>query len=140
MVILNHNSPKYREELWDACMDAATGFVFCNLCGGRVQATEPWHESHIGAPKALEGNSVGIAHKRCNEMDNLTFVIPLVVRAKRLYRRHVGITGPGLGDTPLPAGRRSSFTKKLNGKVEPRLTQSQKHARTMAQFPNRRPE
>lgn len=91
-----------------------------------------WHESHIGAPKALDGETVGIAHKRCNEMDNVAFVIPLVARAKRLRRRHFGITGPGLGDNPLPAGRRSNVTKKLNGTVEPRLTQAQKHRRTMA--------
>ena len=121
-----------RAKLWDACIDPATGFVLCNLCGGRVLPGEAWHESHIGTPKAWGGNTVGIAHKICNEADNLAFVIPATAKADRQRRRHLGITGPGLSANPLPAGRRSNVTKTLNGKVETRLSASQKHKRAMA--------
>lgn len=148
-MILNANSPKYREELWKAvAKERKDGKVICNLCGLEVAPGHDWkpwegdwHESHIGVPKAHDGNTVGIAHKRCNELDNITFVIPHFARTKRLFRKHNGIDGPGLSKDALPAGRRSNITKKLNGSVEPRLSGSQKHQRTMAAlWPNGRPE
>lgn len=71
-MILNRNSPQYREKLWRACVDPVTGFVFCNVCGGRVLPTQAWEESHIGTPAALGGNTVGVAHELCNRMDGLT--------------------------------------------------------------------
>jgi hypothetical protein len=130
----------YREELWDACCDPRLG-VFCNLCGGRVLPTEAWHESHIGVPKAWGGNAVGIAHAACNQLDNIVFVTPQSAKTKRMRRRHLGITGPGLSATPLPGGRRDNVSKKLNGEVVPRIAgKGAKHRQTMAQFPNRRPE
>jgi hypothetical protein len=131
-MILNRNSPQYREKLWDACADGATGYVFCNLCGGRVLPTDPWDESHIGIPAAHDGNVVGIAHRGCNFKDNITHVIPMVAKTKRMRRKHIGAAGPGITDTPLPAGRQSNVTKKLNGKVEARLPRYGKHARAMA--------
>jgi hypothetical protein len=84
---------------------------------------------------------VGPGHRACNQLDNIHYVIPLVARGNRLHDRNVGITGLGLSDTPLPAGRRSGITKRLNGKVEPRLTGAQKHQKTMAAlYPFGRPE
>src|SRR5262250_874421 len=93
---LNRNSAKYREQLWDACASPITGWVHCNLCGGRVLPTEPWAESHIGVPAAHGGNVVGIAHKRCNELDNNTFVTPYVAKPKRMRRKDIGADRPGL--------------------------------------------
>lgn len=130
----------YREKLWDACVDPATGWVFCNQCGGRVLPIDGWHESHIGVPKAWGGNTVGIAHACCNQLDNIKFVIPQSAKTKRMRRKHIGAASPGLTEDALPAGRRSGVSKTIKGKVVPRLTQAQKHRQTMAQFPNRRPE
>jgi hypothetical protein len=132
---------RYRETIWEAAEVDGNGTVFCNLCMGRVVGTEAWAISHVGAPAALGGTDVGVAHKLCNERDNLAFVIPLVARAKRLRRRHLGITGPGLTDNPLPGGRRDNISKKLSGEVVPRITgKGAKHRQTMAGFPNRRPD
>ena len=130
--ILNRNSATYREDLWNACVNPTTGFVHCNLCGGRVLPTEAWAESHIGVPKAHDGNVVGIAHKCCNELDNNTFVTPFVAKTKRMRRRHIGADRPGLGPHKLPAGKNSPIIKKLNGRVVLRETPNQKHWATMA--------
>lgn len=132
MTTLNRNSPRYREQLWDKCATPGSGYVFCNLCGCRVFPGELWVESHIGVPKAHDGNTVGIAHKRCNDLDNNTFVTPFIAKTKRLRRRHLGIAGPGLGITPLPAGRESKVSKKLNGEVVPRQPRYAKHHAAMA--------
>lgn len=131
-MILNRNSAKFRELLWLACKNDGNGKVYCNLCHGEVLPTDEWHESHIGAPKALDGNSIGIAHAKCN-LDDGRRVTGFVAKAKRMFRKHVGIVRRGIGDNPLSAGKRSGVTKKLNGSVEPRLTGSQKHARLMAE-------
>lgn len=128
-MILNANSPLYRELLWKAvASEREDGKVMCNLCGLEVAPGDDWqpwkgdwHESHIGVPKAHGGNKVGIAHPRCNTTDNNDFVTPFVAKTKRLYRNHNGITGPGLGRKPMAAGRRSNVTKKLNGEVVPRV-------------------
>jgi hypothetical protein len=125
--------------IWEA--SEINGRVFCNLCGGEVDRSTPWDESHIGAPKALGGSRTGVAHRACNQLDNVEHVRPLIIKANHMRDRHLGITGPGLSDTPLPAGRRSGITKRLNGKIEPRLTGAQKHQRTMAAlYPFGRPE
>lgn len=120
----------HRRLVWEA--SEKNGKVFCVHCGGEVHKDQAWDICHVGAPAAHGGDLVGVGHRQCNALDNIAFVIPLVARGNRLHDRHVGITGPGLSDNPLPAGRRSNVTKKLNGKVEPRLSGSQKHARTMA--------
>lgn len=140
-MILNANSPQYREFLWKAVAnEREDGKVMCNLCGLEVAPGddwEPWkgdwHESHIGVPKAHGGNTVGIAHPRCNMTDNNEFVTPFVAKGKRMYRNHHGITGPGLGRDALPAGRRSGVKKKLNGEVVRRTTQAEEYQRVMAE-------
>jgi hypothetical protein len=131
---LNPNSAKYREQLWDACANPTTGFVHCNLCGGRVFAGEAWAESHIGVPAALGGNTVGIAHKRCNELDNNTFVTPFVAKTKRMRRKHVGADTPGLGKKSFSANRDKPMMKKLNGEVVRRPARGEKHRALMTKL------
>ena len=128
----------HRRLAWEA--SSRDGKVFCVHCGGEVDKSTPWDVCHVGAPAAHGGDVIGVGHRQCNQEDNLTFVIPLVARGNRLHDRHVGITGSGLSDTPLPGGRRSGITRKLNGTVEPRLSGAQKHARMMAMlYPFGRP-
>jgi hypothetical protein len=115
-MILNKNSAKYRELLWLACLDDL-GRVHCNLCGLPVEAGSRWHDSHVGAPKALGGRTVGVAHDTCNLEHGSQVVTPMVAKAKRQFRKHNGITGPGLGKRPMPGGRRSKWKKKMDGSV-----------------------
>jgi hypothetical protein len=115
-VILNKNSPRYRELLWIACR-TDSGAVHCNLCSMEVIPGDDWDESHLGAPSALAGRTVGIAHRACNRRHGAEVVTPAVAKAKRQHRNHVGITGPGLSRNPLPGGRRSKYKKKMNGEV-----------------------
>lgn len=130
-MILRRHSRRYREELWNACAGPGSGKVFCNLCGLPIHPGEEWVESHIGAPKALGGTEVGCAHKRCNDLDNNHFVTPFVAKAKRLWRKHFGISARGLGANPLPAGRHSKVRKKLTGEIIERQSQIELHHATL---------
>lgn len=129
-MILKRHSSKYRELLWQACANDGEGHVLCNICGLEVIPGDAWHESHVGAPAALGGNSVGIAHAKCNLEDGRQ-VTSFVAKTKRMKRNHLGITGPGLGASPMAAGRRSRISKKLNGEVVVRKSQSEKHREMM---------
>jgi len=129
----------HRRFVWEA--SEKDGHVFCVHCGGEVHKDKAWDICHVGTPAAHGGDLVGVGHRECNQLDNITFVIPFVARGNRLHDRHVGITGPGLCDNPLPAGRLSNEVKKLNGKIVPRLPRYGKHMRTMAAlWPHGRPE
>lgn len=137
-MILNKNPPRYRELLWRACCipadPAPDGVVVCNLCFMPVEPGSEWDESHVGAPAALGGKEVGIAHRRCNQLDNNANVTPMVAKAKRQKRNHLGITSPGLSETPLPFGKRSKMKKTFRMGVIPRVSQSEAHRELMAKL------
>ncbi len=134
--ILNRNSPQYRELLWKAlCVHgdpAQAPFVICNLCSRPVSRNEDWHESHIGVPNANGGNKVGIAHRLCNLQDAYKNVIPMLRKADRLRKEHLGDARPS--ETPLPFGRKHPFMKKTRGgQIVPRLTQVERHQLMMTE-------
>lgn len=115
-------SPKGREELWKSeaqkAREAGRGeYPICNLCGFSVLPGRLWDESHSGVPHAFGGTAVGIAHRRCNRQHGAKIVTPMVAKAKRQWRLSVGISEPGLSETPLPGGRFDRLKKKLNGRV-----------------------
>jgi len=120
-----------REQVWNASK-GSSGLVFCNICGGTVIPGDHWDISHVGAPAALGGSSVGVAHRACNRKDGAKEVTPFVAKAKRLWRNYFGISGPGLGAKPLPAGRHSKMKKKLTGEVVERRSQIELHHDAMA--------
>ena len=90
---------RYRERVWRAsCVDCDgrhTIYPYCNLCGQPVRPGDLWDVSHEGAPAALGGRKVGVAHRACNQHHNHTEVTPMVAKAKRQHRRHIGASGPG---------------------------------------------
>ena len=123
-----------RERLWDAEAARAVRngrgqYPVCNLCDSPIGIGQDWDESHIGRPKALGGALTGCAHRRCNRDHNNRFVTPSVAKAKRQARVHKGCKQTA---TPLPFGRNTSRSKKLNGEVVARQTQGQKLAETLA--------
>jgi hypothetical protein len=120
-----------RELLWLACLNDC-GQVICNLCGGSVRCNEAWNESHVGAPKALGGTTVGIAHRKCNRDHGAKVVTPAVAKAKRIARKHLGIKGAGLGSRPMPGGRRSKQSKTMQNGIVTRQSQAEKHQAAMA--------
>jgi len=132
-------SSKYRETVWRACcldcfgVPAPDGIVLCNLCHMIVAPGDDWHVSHVGAPKALGGVVVGVAHNHCNLEHGAAVVTPMVAKAKRQWRRHTGITRPGLGPHPMRFGRGSPVKKKLSGEIVARKSQSEQHRAAMAQ-------
>lgn len=100
----------------------------CNLCGVPVLPTDPWDDSHVGAPKALGGRVTGVAHRACNQRDNNLVVTPMVARAKRRAAIAQGRKGPGLGRCPMRAGRFSAETKTFRHGVKRRQTLAHKIA------------
>lgn len=107
-------------------------FPICPHCDLPVTPGQSWDECHVGTPDALGGKSTSVGHRLCNRLDNNLNVTPTVAKVKRVRLRHLGITGPGLGPHPLPAGRRSNVSRGVNGKLKARETHAQKHAAFMA--------
>jgi hypothetical protein len=135
------SSARERETVWERAFAEGNGHVYCNLCGQEIFPGDDWDISHQPIPKTLGGKLVAPGHRRCNIKDNVEYVTPTAARVRRKHRWHTGITGPGLSQNALPGGRRDNVTKKLNGKVEPRLPRYGKHARAMAAlWPHGRPE
>lgn len=122
-----------RERLYDAECARSQAFGWgqlpmCNICRMPVGIGQAWDVSHDGVPKALGGTAVGIAHRRCNREDGHQ-VTRAVAKSKRIARKHKGAFRTS---EPLPCGRSSRFSKKLNGEVVERLTQGEKLRATLA--------
>src|SRR5690242_9817296 len=60
------------------CAGPGNWTPICNLCGEPVRPSDPWDESHVGAPKAHGGRRTGVAHRACNRRDNALVVTPMV--------------------------------------------------------------
>jgi hypothetical protein len=122
-----------RERLYDRelAKAQAAGFRYpvCNLCGIEIRPGSVWHESHVGRPKALGGKESGLAHRECNIEFNRLFDTPRIAKAKRQARKHKGCIQTS---APLPFGRATNRSKKLNGEVVPRMTQGEKLRQTLA--------
>lgn len=103
----------------------------CNLCGGLVPFKCDWHESHR-VPKCFGGKRTGVAHAACNLKDGVENVAPAFRKSNRVRAKHAGELGPGRGRYPMPAGRLSRWSKKMDGGLQPRLTQGQKLDHTRA--------
>ena len=127
---------RYREKLWNACCVDSDGRPApqpdCNICHLPVYPGDSWDESHDGAPKALGGRTVGVAHHQCNIEHGSAVVVPMVAKAKRQHRRHIGVAGPGMGPRPLPGGKRSNLKKTMGGGVIRRPKRFEVHHAAMA--------
>ena len=128
---------KLREQVWQLeCLAAYRvdrgEFPICVHCDLPVTPDQAWDRSHVTVPRALNGKSVGVGHRKCNQHDNNKVVTPMVAKAERVRKKHVGITGPGLGKHPMQCGRRSRTTKTMSGGVKPRLTSAQRHRAFLA--------
>jgi hypothetical protein len=128
---------KEREQVWNleslAAHKAGRGRLpICVHCDIPVQPTDAWDRAHVTVPRAFGGKSVGVGHRLCNQLDNNQNVTPAFAKAERVRKRYLGITGPGLGRHPMPAGRRSGVTKTMGRGVQPRLTLAQKHQQFLA--------
>lgn len=102
---------KKRRELYHHCR-GSDDYPTCNLCGLLVMGA--WDVSHVGAPAALGGTEVGIAHRTCNRRDNNEHVTPMVAKAKRVFDRDRDIHR---SSRPLPCGRDDRFKKTLDGGI-----------------------
>lgn len=123
---MRRRTAKQREELWRAEAEKARAagrgdYPICNLCGFPVLPGRLWDESHeSGRPRAFGGTETGVAHRKCNRRHGAEVVVPMVAKAKRQWRRNLGISEPGVSLNPLPGGRDDRLKKKLTGEVVPR--------------------
>jgi len=128
---------KLREQVWQLeCLVAHKAgrgqYPICSHCDRPVTPDQMWDRAHVTVPRALGGKSVGVGHRLCNQLDNNKVVTPTVAKAERVRKKHVGITGPGLGRAPMRCGRRSKQRKTMGHGVQPRQTHAQKHREFMA--------
>lgn len=129
---------KKREALWQreklAAYKAGLGSLpICNLCNRPVREQDAWDESHAPErPKAFGGKSTGIAHRLCNHEHGAKVVTPAVAKSNRVRAFHIGASGPGLGKSPMRAGRRSPISKSFGKGVVRRTTLSERLAATRA--------
>lgn len=100
----------------------------CPHCDLPVTPGQAWDEVHVTVPRCFGGKSKTVGHRRCNQLDNNQVVTPAAAKANEVRKRHLGITGPGLGRNPMRGGRRSRERKTMGHGVQPRLTGRQKHA------------
>lgn len=122
-----------REQVWQleclAAYKAGRGRLpICPHCDLPVTPGQDWDRVHITVPRAFGGKSVGVGHRKCNQLDNNQVVTPAVAKAERVRKKHFGITTPGLGRAPMACGRRSRQSKSMAGGVKRRLTHAEKHA------------
>lgn len=68
----------------------------------------------------------------CHLNKTVLYDIPVIAKVQRLADARIGIKRFSV--KPLPAGRRSAISKKLNGEVVQRLPRNGKHRATMAKF------
>jgi hypothetical protein len=122
-----------REQVWQleclAAHKAGRGeFPICVHCELPVTPDQAWDRAHITVPRALGGKQVGVGHRRCNQQDNHKVVTPMVAKAERVRKKFVGITGPGLGRSPMRCGRRSLQSRTMGHGVQRRQSHAEKHA------------
>lgn len=113
-----------REKLYDRCC-GNNKFPICNLCPLPILPGQEWDESHEGAPHALGGTETGIAHRKCNREHGARVVTPMVAKAKRGRKKHIGAW---VARHPMQGGRASGISKKMNGEVVARKTRAEKLA------------
>lgn len=134
-----------REQVWQleclAAHKAGRGeFPICVHCDLPVTPGQDWDRAHITVPRAFNGKSVGVGHRKCNQLDNNLVVTPAAAKAKAVWKKHHGISGPGLGQHPMRAGRRSGQRKTMRHGLQPRLTHAERHAAFIAKRFFREPE
>ena len=123
---------KVRDQTWAleklAAYRAGRGELpICVHCDQPVQIDQAWDVAHVTVPRTFGGKSVGCGHRKCNQEDNASVVIPAFSKAERVRKFNCGITGPGLGKHPMQGGRRSLVSKTFSHGVQPRLSSRQRH-------------
>ena len=112
-----------RRALYESAVESARAagreHPACNLCPHPILPGQAWDESHVGAPHALGGTDVGIAHRRCNRIHGAQVVTPMVAKAKR--------TGDKFRDikrsrNPIAGGRDDPRKRTMGGQVVDRAT------------------
>lgn len=123
-------SNKARQELYDRCCGDGDHPI-CNICDLPVQPGQDWDVSHDpdGAPHALGGTDIGVAHSRCNRLHGAQVVRPMVAKCDRIRQKYTGSFRPRY---PMRGGRFDNVSKSMKGGVKVRKTLAQKHAETMA--------
>ena len=123
-----HRDYLYSREKTAAYTAGRGNFPICPHCDLPVTPDQAWDEAHIAVPKAFGGKSTGVGHRDCNRLDNNRNVTPAVAKAEAVRKKFVGITGPGLGRSPMRCGRRSRERKTMCNGVQPRVSLADRHA------------
>jgi hypothetical protein len=122
-----HRDYLYGEAKTAAYLAGRGEHPICPICDLPVTPDQAWDEVHVTVPRCFGGKSKTVGHRDCNQLENNKVVTPAFAKAERVRKRHVGITGPGLGRHPMSCGRRSRLKKTVGGRVVARLTLAEQH-------------
>lgn len=116
-------STTQRRALYDSAVETAReagkDHPDCNLCPHPILPGQLWDASHVGAPHALQGNDIGIAHRRCNRIHGAQIVTPMVAKAKRTGDKFLDIKR---SRQPMQGGRDDPRKRTMGGVVVDRRT------------------
>jgi len=109
----------------------------CQGCTAPVTGAGNIQFDHIVPWELSRDSSLGncqVLCTACHDDKTAAVDLPAIAAADRKADFHLGITGPGRGKRPMPAGKAngSPWSKTIAGKVVPRTTLAQKLARTRA--------
>jgi hypothetical protein len=121
-------STRERDGLWsrETTIAQNTGrgaLPICTICDGPIGTDQAWDKT-----PARRRRRAGIGHCKCIHAEQPVVAPVSPGRAEKARKFHRGIAGPGLGNHPMEAGRRSTVSKRMDGHVVPRLTQADRHA------------
>jgi 5-methylcytosine-specific restriction enzyme A len=106
----------------------------CEECTARLAAGGFIYD-HIIAWELTRDSSLDncqVLCRACNDRKTYGRDLPAIAAAGRKADFHFGISGPGLGRCPMPAGRHSRQSKTFHHGVRPRISGFEKHRRLMA--------
>lgn len=107
-------------------------------CHGRCEECQTplspgWYEFHHAIPWEISRDSTigncAVLCRPCHGLSTAQVDVPTIAKSNRQRDRHIGAVK---SRHPMQCGRASKRTKTFGHGVQPRLTQAQKHARTMA--------
>jgi hypothetical protein len=106
----------------------------CQSCGAPVTGAGDIVYDHIVPWILTRDSSLANCQVLCLTCDDIkthTRDLPAIAKADRQGDFHRGISGPGLGRSPMPCGRNSPRRRTLAGRVVERLSQAERHVIAM---------
>lgn len=128
-------APKTKRRAWDRCGRLCEMIRDGERCGALLCAGNRIYDHRIPFEISRD-SSLGNCQVICVACDRVKTAADQgdIAKARAVEAFHLGITGPGLGRSPMRAGRRSRETKTFRHGVQPRRTGAERHRELMVKL------